>query len=838
LNNDAFPHYPSSYDLDNLIAVAATDHNDDLAFFSNYGTVSVDVAAPGQNILSTVDGGGYAYYSGTSMAAPHVAAIAALMLEQNPTMSPLQIRDRLIETSDIRSDLANSTVSGGRVNAGEAVAWQGPGSITGTVWNDVDRDGLRDPAEIGLAGRRVYIDANQNGQRDEGERTAITNASGVYSFTDLTPGRYMIAQELPSGSDQTSPLAPTDYSWHDNRSGEIGFSWVDISQSGKTLSLRDDDSALVSLPFAFEFYGEVQDELRISSNGYLTFGNSGSAYMNGRLGQADGTDGIIAPFWDDLNPARGGRIYYGLDDKGEKFVVTYENVQPFSGSSSYTFQVIMDQSGAITFQYLEMTGTVNRATIGIEDTSGTSGLELAYNSTFVENGLAVQMAPVATRQIGIEVQVDAGQTTSGVNFGATVGAPVVAEFGYLFAVTEQAQTVVLDNIFENPVVFAFAQSHDNADPFITRISDVQNGQFTLRLQEPDYADNVTSQIAVAYVVMEEGAWELPNGAILEVGSFTASANAPWSWDNVSFDAAFEDTPAVFGQTQTENDSSFVQARVSSVDADGFRVALQEEEAEKFNTHADEDVGWFAISESTGIWGDMRYEASLFEARETEASYEFDNAYTGAPVVFADMMSSWGIDPSWAQAGQVTEDSVTLYTQEETSTDQELVHATETFGVLAIAGTGQATATAWEAGVISGRLWNDADGDQSVSSREGGLSGWTVYLDANNNGQRDSGEVTSQSDMYGHYRFAGLSADTYTVRVDAPSGWDATTSATQTLSLSAEEDATYVDFGLQSPDRTIMEFGSLEALTHVAQTIELNGSFENPVVIAQITSLNE
>ncbi|NEO84033.1 MAG: S8 family serine peptidase [Spirulina sp. SIO3F2] len=71
-NNDISPHYPSNYDLDNVISVAATDHNDQLAYFSNYGPTTVDLGAPGQSILSTVPGGGYGYKSGTSMAAPHV----------------------------------------------------------------------------------------------------------------------------------------------------------------------------------------------------------------------------------------------------------------------------------------------------------------------------------------------------------------------------------------------------------------------------------------------------------------------------------------------------------------------------------------------------------------------------------------------------------------------------------------------------------------------------------------------------------------------------------------------------------------------------------------------
>lgn len=116
-SNDVEPHYPSNYDLPNVVSVAATDNRDVIASFSNYGKRTVHVSAPGKNILSTVKGGGYATYSGTSMATPHVSGIAALIWGANPSWTAAEVKERLITTSKFVAGLKKKTVSKGRVNA-------------------------------------------------------------------------------------------------------------------------------------------------------------------------------------------------------------------------------------------------------------------------------------------------------------------------------------------------------------------------------------------------------------------------------------------------------------------------------------------------------------------------------------------------------------------------------------------------------------------------------------------------------------------------------------------------------------------------------------------------
>ena len=120
-NNDRSPHYPSSYNVANVISVAALDRNDQLATFSNFGLKSVAVAAPGVDILSTWLNNEYEEKSGTSMATPVVSGVAALIIAENPRISVDELRKRILDASDPIVALKGKTVTGGRINAAKAL---------------------------------------------------------------------------------------------------------------------------------------------------------------------------------------------------------------------------------------------------------------------------------------------------------------------------------------------------------------------------------------------------------------------------------------------------------------------------------------------------------------------------------------------------------------------------------------------------------------------------------------------------------------------------------------------------------------------------------------------
>jgi thermitase len=120
-DNDRRPHYPSNYDLPNVISVAALDRMDHLASFSNFGVKSVHVAAPGKAIVSTWLGNDYREASGTSMATPYVSGVAALIIANEPRISMKNLRERILKTTDKLDSLNGKVVSGGRICAANAL---------------------------------------------------------------------------------------------------------------------------------------------------------------------------------------------------------------------------------------------------------------------------------------------------------------------------------------------------------------------------------------------------------------------------------------------------------------------------------------------------------------------------------------------------------------------------------------------------------------------------------------------------------------------------------------------------------------------------------------------
>ncbi len=184
MDTDISPNYPSCYDVPNVMSIAATDRYDQKAGFSNWGLTTVDLGAPGVDVLSSVLGNSYASYSGTSMATPHVAGVAALLKGYNPSLSALDIRDIIMQSVDPISALSGITVTGGRLNANAALELAGPD------W--------------------IRLTGNLSGSLPPGVSTQLTVS---LDSTGKTAGTYEAAINIAS-NDPVNPLIPVPVTMH------------------------------------------------------------------------------------------------------------------------------------------------------------------------------------------------------------------------------------------------------------------------------------------------------------------------------------------------------------------------------------------------------------------------------------------------------------------------------------------------------------------------------------------------------------------------------------------------------------------------------------------------
>lgn len=196
------------------------------------------------------------------------------------------------------------------------------------------------------------------------------------------------------------------YKWIDSdEPNGPAFIWNDISTTGTeltnwiatgTFGARDEGYSTVTLPFQFPFYGTSYSQLYVSSNGMLlTAVPTANNFSNTQLPSLTAPNGIIAPFWDDLDGSTTGKVFVKPD--GSTYVIQYNNWPRYSTTgSALTFQIVLHRSGKIVFYYKTMTSTtLNSATVGLENETATIGLQTAYNAVYAKNNHAVmyQAAP-------------------------------------------------------------------------------------------------------------------------------------------------------------------------------------------------------------------------------------------------------------------------------------------------------------------------------------------------------------------------------------------------------------------------------------------------------------
>jgi hypothetical protein len=192
------------------------------------------------------------------------------------------------------------------------------------------------------------------------------------------------------------------YEWIDsNEPNGPQYVWNDISTTGTEITNwiatgsfdpKDEGTAgPIPIGVDFKFYGETKTELYVNTNGVISFINiTENIFSNDAIPTAGIPDDMIAPFWDDLDGRTQGNVYY--KQESDKFIVQFTNWQKYSGTGSLTFQIVLKSNNRIYFYYENLVADLNSSTVGIENYNGTDGLQIANNSAYLENQLAVMIA--------------------------------------------------------------------------------------------------------------------------------------------------------------------------------------------------------------------------------------------------------------------------------------------------------------------------------------------------------------------------------------------------------------------------------------------------------------
>ncbi len=183
------------------------------------------------------------------------------------------------------------------------------------------------------------------------------------------------------------------YRWGDNTAvGGPQYEWVDITAVGILLGDGNDTNhGPFDLGFDFPFYESSFDQVRITSNGFLSFTWFLAPFTNQPIPSGGPPNDLLAVFWDDLNPDAGGNIYYFSDLANNRFVVQYDGVYLYGTEIPQTFEVILNANGDILYQYQDVASTES-CTVGIENGVGDDGLQVAFNEPYLQNDLALRFS--------------------------------------------------------------------------------------------------------------------------------------------------------------------------------------------------------------------------------------------------------------------------------------------------------------------------------------------------------------------------------------------------------------------------------------------------------------
>ena len=341
-NNDLVPDYPANFNSPNVISVAATDGSDQLTSFSHFGALTVDLGAPGQDIMSTTPGNTYQEFSGTSMAAPHVSGSAALLWAQNPNLTVQQVKNLLMLNGDFSSGLINHTLSGRRLNVGNSFQallegdTTAPGTVTGFTissqsgrtlnlsWTASGDDGGTGLAKLYLL---EYTDSSSGAViplKGIIPPSAGTPQTAIINIPFGHPNGTLRLREFDNAGNEGTPASlsinlPLDVG--DPYVPSVGSQAASLSTGGDRQNINKDDAYrdfLFPTGFSFPFFGVTYDSVTISSNGALYFSDPPLRFGSGDADDVPSSPVALSPhqmiagLWDDIDLRNSERTDSGV----------------------------------------------------------------------------------------------------------------------------------------------------------------------------------------------------------------------------------------------------------------------------------------------------------------------------------------------------------------------------------------------------------------------------------------------------------------------------------------------------------------------------------------------
>ena len=266
-NNDDEPVYPGNFDLDNIVSVAATDWNDQLALWSNYGYRTVDIAAPGQTIYSTWAAGDSSYreLSGTSMATPHVVGACALVWARFPWLSYREVIDRVLRTTDPLPSLTGRVATGGRLNLHRALSEVNGAPVISSIADRTVTWGI--PVTLAVAASDPENHQLRFSLDSAPEGATISESSGQFSWTPAQSqsGTHNITVRV---TDNGSPPAATTRSFSVTVAEQLRITGIRQSTPAEVvLTWNSTVGAEYRVEYAEALGGEWQNHSWITAQG-------------------------------------------------------------------------------------------------------------------------------------------------------------------------------------------------------------------------------------------------------------------------------------------------------------------------------------------------------------------------------------------------------------------------------------------------------------------------------------------------------------------------------------------------------------------------------------------